>query len=179
MIPSVGTFFVATKPSKLSSRRRSALELNSMSQAEVERATSTSVHAGFGNLGPATRDTLDEDESSVRIRIPTCPVTPPAVERKLHKTSGHALHRRWCRWFAAARTADEPFLREQQPETVEAVSRIEFDSAELEREEDQTLSTSSLNQFDDESESSTATLYSVSIWQRQPWHSWRFSDTMW
>ena len=52
-------------------------------------------------------------------------------------------------------------MREQQPETVEAVSRIEFDSAELEREEDQTLSTSSLNAFDDGSESSTATLCST------------------
>ena len=49
-------------------------------------------------------------------------------------------------------------MREQQPETDEAASRIEFDRAELEREEDQTLSTSSLNAFDDGSESSTATL---------------------
>ena len=51
--------------------------------------------------------------------------------------------------------------RKQQPETDEAVSRIEFDSAEPEREEDQTLSTSSLNAFDDGSESSTATLCST------------------
>ena len=48
--------------------------------------------------------------------------------------------------------------RQRQPETDEAASRVEFDSAELEREEDQTLSTSSLNVFDDGSESSTATL---------------------
>ena len=59
------------------------------------------------------------------------------------------------------RAADEPHLRKQQPETDEAVPRIEFDSAELEREEDQTLSTSSLNAFDDGSESSTATLCST------------------
>ena len=52
-------------------------------------------------------------------------------------------------------------MRKQQPETDEAVSRIEFHSAELEREEDQTLSTSSLNAFDDVSESSTATLCST------------------
>ena len=140
-------FFVATKPSKLLSREKSALELNLMSQAEVERATSTRVHAGFGI--PAARDTLDGDEPSVRIRIPTGPVTPSAEEKKLHKTSGHALYRRWCRWCAAVRTADEPHMRKQQPETDEAVSRIEFDSAELEREEDQTLPTSSLNTFDD------------------------------
>ena len=49
------------------------------------------------------------------------------------------------------------FLRKQQPETDEAVSTIEFDSAELEREEDRTLSTSSLNGCDDGSESLTAT----------------------
>ena len=83
---------------------------------------------------------------------------PSAAERKLHKTSGYAPYRRWCRWCAAVRTADEPRLREQQPETDEAVSRIEFDSTELEREEDQALTTSSLNAFDDESERSTATL---------------------
>ena len=59
------------------------------------------------------------------------------------------------------RTADEPHLREQQPETDEAVSRIEFDTVKLEREEDQTSSTSSLNPFDDGSESSTAILCST------------------
>ena len=117
--------------------------------------------AGFGVPGPAARDTLDGDEPSVRIRIPTGPLTPSAVERTLHNASGHALHRRWCRLCAAARAADEPHLREQQPETDEAVSRIEFDSAELEREEDRTLSTSSLNAFDDGSESITATLCST------------------
>ena len=93
VIPSGGAFFVATKPSKLLSRKKSALELNSMSQAEVERATSTRVHAGFGVPDPAARDTLDGDESSVRIRIPTSPVTPSAVERTLRKTSGHAPYR--------------------------------------------------------------------------------------
>ena len=90
VILSSGVFFVATTPSKLSSRKRSVLELNSMSQAEVERATSTSVQAGFGVPGPATRDTLDGEKPSVRIRVPTGPVTPPAVERTLRKTSGHA-----------------------------------------------------------------------------------------
>ena len=56
---------------------------------------------------------------------------------------------------ASARTADEPHLRKQQPETDEAASRVEFDFAE----EDQTSSTSFLNAFDDGSESSTATLF--------------------
>ena len=161
VILSSGVFFVAAKPSKPSARKRSVLELNSMSQAEVERATSTSVQARFGVPDPVARDTLDGDAPSVRIRIPTGPVTPSAEEKKLHNASGHALYRRWCRWCAAVRTADEPHLRKQQPETDEAASRIEFDSAELEREEDQTLSTSSLNAFDDGSESSTATLCST------------------
>ena len=112
-----------------------------MSPAGVERATSTRLHAGFGVLGPAARDTLDGDEPSVRIRILTGPMTPSAIERTLHKASGHAPYPRCCRWCAAARAADEPQLRELQPETDEAVSRVEFDSVELEREEDQTLST--------------------------------------
>ena len=96
-----------------------------------------------------------------RIRVPTGPATPTAVERTFRKASRHALYRRWCRWCAAARAADKPHLREQQSETDEAVSRIEFYSAELEREEDRTLSTSSLNAFDDGSESLTATLCST------------------
>ena len=96
-----------------------------------------------------------------RRRIPTGPVTPSAEEKELHKTSGHAPYRRWCRWCAAVRTADEPHLREQQAETGEAMSRIEFDFAEFEREEDQTSSTSSPNFLHDRSESSTATLCST------------------
>ena len=129
-----------------------------MPPAEVERATSTRVLAGFGVPDPAARDTLDEKKKpSVRIRIPTGRVIPSAEEKPC-ATSGHAPYRRWCRWCAAVRAADEPHLREQPPETDEAVSRIEFDSAELEREEDQTLSTSSLNASGDGSESSTATL---------------------
>ena len=59
------------------------------------------------------------------------------------------------------RTADEPHFSEQQPETDEAVSRIEFDFAKFEREEDQTSSTSSLNALDDGSESSTAIMCST------------------
>ena len=149
---------MAAKPSELSPKKRSALELTSMSQAEIKRATSTSVRAGFGVPDPAARDTLDGDEPSVSIRISAGLVTPSAEEKNLHNASGHAPYHRWCRWCAAARAADEPHLRKHQPETDEAVSIIEPDLAELEREEDQTFSTSSLNAFDDGSESSTATL---------------------
>ena len=48
VIFSGGVFFVATKLSEPSLKKRNVLELNSMSQAEVERATSIRVHAGFG-----------------------------------------------------------------------------------------------------------------------------------
>ena len=68
MTLSGGVFFVAATPSELSSRKRSALELTSMSQAEIERATSTRVHARFGVPGSAAKDTLDGDEPSVRIQ---------------------------------------------------------------------------------------------------------------
>ena len=112
VIPSGEVFFVATKLSKLLSRKKNALELNLMSQAEVEQVTLTRVHAGFGVPGPAARDTLDGEEPSMRIRIPTGPVTPSAEEKKLHNTSGHPPYRRWRRWCAAARAADEPHLRE-------------------------------------------------------------------
>ena len=81
--------------------------------------------------------------------------------KALPETSGHAPYHRWCRWCAAVRTADELHLRELQPETDGAVTRIDFDSAKLEREEDQTSSTSSLNPLDDGSESSTAILCST------------------
>ena len=56
MILSGGVFFVTANPSKLSSRKRSAAELDSMSPAEVEQVTLTRVHAKFGVRGPATRD---------------------------------------------------------------------------------------------------------------------------
>ena len=145
------------------------LELNSMSQAEVERATSIRVHAGFGVPDSEERCTLDGVEPSVRIRIPTGPVTPSAEEKKLHNASGHALYRRWCRWCAAARTADEPHLRKQQPETDEAASRVEFDSAELARARGgSNVDKHFLSmRFDDGSESSTATLCSTKEFSEQ------------
>ena len=56
------------------------------------------------------------------------------------------------------RAADKPHLRRQQPDTDEAVPRIEFDSADLGREEDQVLPIPSLNAVDVGSESLSATL---------------------
>ena len=151
---------MAAKPSKLLSRKRSELELNSMSPAEVEQVTLTRVHAGFGVPVPAARDTLDGEQPSVRIRFPTGLSCREERCTRLRDTRPIADG---VDGVLQRRAADEPHLREQQPETDEAVSRIEFDSAELEREEDRTLSTSTLNAFDDGSESSTATLCSTKV----------------
>ena len=61
-------------------------------------------------------------------------------------------------WCIAARAAEKLHLRGQQPETEEAVPRIEFDFAELGREEDQVLPIPSFNAVDVGSESLSATL---------------------
>ena len=91
-------------------------------------------------------------------RFPQDLATPSAEERALHEASGHVLYRSWCQWCIAARAADKPHLREQQPETDEAVPRIEFDFADFGREEDQVLPIPSLNAVDVGSESLSATL---------------------
>ena len=54
-------------------------------------------------------------------------------------------------------------MRKQQAETDEAASRVEFDSAKLEQEEDQTLTTSSFNAFDDGSELNSNIVFHESI----------------
>ena len=59
----------------------------------------------------------------MRIRVPTGPATPLAEEIALHEASGHVLYRSWCQWCIAARAADKPHVRGQQPETDEAVPR--------------------------------------------------------
>ena len=125
----------------------------------AEQAALTREHAAFGTPGPAAGVTLDGDgEPAVRIKVPTGLATPSAEERALHEDSGHVPYRSWCQWFTAARAADKPHLRVQQPDTDEAVPRIEFDFADLEREEDQILPIPSLNAVDVGSESLSATL---------------------
>ena len=74
-------------------------------------------------------------------------------------------------------------LRGQQPETDEVVPRIEFDFAELGREEDQVLPIPSLNAVDVGSESLSATLCPngkrpVSNWWKSSWRS-KHLDTVW
>ena len=159
MIRSGGVFFVAARPSKLSSKETSTLELDPMTAAEVEQAALAREHAAFGTRGPAAGATLDGDgEPAVRIKVPTGPATPSAEERALHEASGHVPYRSWCQWCIAARAADKPHLREEHPETDEAVPRIEFDFADLGREEDEVLPIPSLNAVDVGSESLSATL---------------------
>ena len=105
---------------------------------------------------------VEQAEHTVRIRVPTGPARPSAEERALHEASGHVPCRSWCQWCTAARAADKPHLRGPQPET-EAVPRIEFDFAELGREDDQVLPISSLNAVDVGSESLSATLCPTNI----------------
>ena len=94
----------------------------------------------------------------MRIRVPTGPATPSAEGRPLHEASGHVPYRSWCQWCIAARAANKPHLRGQHPETDEAVPRIEFDFADLGREEDPALPIPSLNEVDVGSEGLSATL---------------------
>ena len=130
-----------------------------MTTAEVEQAALASEHAAFGTPGPAAGATLDGDgEPAVRIKVPTGPATASAEERALHEASGHVPYRSWCQWCIAARAADKPLLRVQQPDTDEAVPRIEFDFADLGREEDQVLPLPSLNAVGVGSESLSGTL---------------------
>ena len=130
MIRGGGVFFVAARPSK--SSEANALELNPMTAAEGEQAALAREHAAFGPPRPAAGATLDGDgEPAVRIKVPTGPATPSAEERALHEASGHVPFRSCCRWCTAARAADKPHLKEQQPDTDEIVPRIEFDFADL------------------------------------------------
>ena len=70
MIRSGGVFFVAARPSKLSSREANTLELNPMTAAEVQQAALAREHAAFGTPGAAAGATLDGDgEPTVRIKV--------------------------------------------------------------------------------------------------------------
>ena len=97
MIRSGEVFFVAARPSKLSSKEANTLELNPMTAAEVEQAALAREHAAFGTPGPAAGTTLDGDgEPTVRIKVHTGPATPSFEERALRKASGHVPYRSWC-----------------------------------------------------------------------------------
>ena len=134
---------MAARPSKPLLREASTLELNPTTAAEVEQAT-------------LARELDGDGEPTVR-NVPTGPATPSAEERALHEASGHVPYRSWCQLCIAARAADKPHLRGQQPETDEAVPRFEFDFADLGRKEDQVLPIPSFNAVDVGSESLSAT----------------------
>ena len=118
MIRSGGVFFVAARPSELSSRETNTLELNPMTAAEVEQAPLAREHAALGTPGPGAGATLDGDgEPAVRIKVPTGPATPSVEKTALHEASGHVPYRSWCQWCLAARAADKSHLMGQQPDT--------------------------------------------------------------
>ena len=116
-------------------------------------------------------------------RFPQARRRPQLKKERGTRLQDMCLIEAWCQWCTAARAANKPHLWEQQPDTDEAVPRIEFDFADLGREEDQVLQIPSLNAVDVGSESLSATLvprkHSVSIWWKRFWHSLKHLDTMW
>ena len=130
-----------------------------MTAAEVEQAAPAREHAAFGT--PRSRCWRYSEKPRCVSRFPQ-PQRRPQLkrerERALHEASRHVPYRSWCQWCIAARAADKSHLRGQQPDTDEAVPRIEFDFGDLGREEDQVLLIPSLNAVDVGSESLSATL---------------------
>ena len=159
MIRSGAVFFVADRPSKSSSREANTLELNPMSAQH--RSSKRHCQGNTLRLEPWVQ--LQKQRWTAMSPQCVCHATPSAEERALHEASGHVPYRSWCQWCMAARAADNPHLRVQQPETDEAAPRIKFDFADLGREEDQALPIPSLNAVDVGSERLSATLSHESI----------------
>ena len=133
---------------------------NSMSQAELEHVTSTRVHAGFGVPSTAARGTLDGDVPSVSIRkTHGLGDTLSSVSNVAQGFGTPALSQTVSMVCCASSgwTALEGRTARNRRSRV----CFEFDSAELEREEVRTMSTSSPNAFDDGSANLTATLCST------------------
>ncbi|CAK0840370.1 unnamed protein product, partial [Prorocentrum cordatum] len=154
-------FYAIARPSKIGGSN--ALELNPLTQAEIEQRALAREHAAFGAAGPAAEATLAEDgDPAVRIKVPTGPATPTAEERAQHESAGHVPYRSWCSHCVAARAADKPHRRSEDPTGLSAeeaaIPRIEFDFAEIGRESDASPGIPSLNGVDVGSESLSATL---------------------
>ncbi|CAK0793479.1 unnamed protein product [Prorocentrum cordatum] len=154
-------FYAIARPSKIGGS--DALELNPLTQAEIEQRALAREHAAFGAAGPAAEATLAEDgDPAVRIKVPTGPATPTAEERAQHESAGHVPYRSWCSHCVAARAADKPHRRSEDPTGLSAeeaaIPRIEFDFAEIGRESDASPGIPSLNGVDVGSESLSATL---------------------
>ena len=81
----------------------------------------------------------------MRIRVPTGPATPSAEERALHEASRHVPDRNWYPMVHCGASGGQAAFEGQQPKADEAVPRIEFDFADLGREEDQVLPSPFLN----------------------------------
>ena len=90
----------------------------------------------------------------MRIKVPTGFATPSSEERALHEISGHVLYRSWC---IVARVADKPHLRGSNQTQMKPCQKIEFDFADVGREEDQVLPIPSFNSRCVGSESLSAT----------------------
>ena len=127
MIRGGGVFFVAARPTKLTARHRGRLELNPMSAAEVVQAALARESATFGTPRPMADAALDGDwEPSVRIKV---------------RGFRACAYLSWCRWCKT-----KPHLSGEQAATDEvAVPPVEFDFAELGREDDHSSPTPLLN----------------------------------
>ena len=90
--------------------------------------------------------------------IPRDRQRPQLKRERCTKLQDMLPYQSWCQWCIAARAAVKPHLRELQPDTDEAVPRIEFDFANLGREEDQVLPIPSLHAVDVGFECVSATL---------------------
>ena len=141
MIHNGGVFFVAARPSEPTSREANSLELNPVTAAEVGVSGTGKGTRCVWKPGSRCRSNVGRRwraRSAYQGSRGPCDA-PSAEERAPHEASGHVPYRSWCQWCIAARAADKPHLRRLQPDTDEAVPRIEFDFADLEREEDQVL----------------------------------------
>ena len=157
-----------------------------MTAAEVEQAALAREHAAFGTRCPAAGATLDGDgEPAVRIKVPTGPATPSAEEReRCMRLRDMCLVEAGVNGVLRRERRTSHILREEHPETGEAVPTIEFDFADLGREKDQVLPIPSLSAVDVGSESLSATLcptkaFSEYLVGTNFWHSSKHLDTMW
>ena len=179
MIRSGGVFFVAARPSKLSSKEASTLELDPMTAAEVEQAALAREHAAF-----AAGVTLGGDgQPAVRIKVPTGLATPSAEESALHEASGHVPYRRWCQWCIAARAADMPHLRgshQKQMKPCQELSLTSRISDERRIKYCQFVpSMQSMSVLRACQQHFVPRKHSVSIWWKRFRHSLKQLDTMW
>ena len=158
MFRSGGVFFVAARPSKsLSSREANTLELNPLTAAEVEQAALTREHVALGTPVLEQRWTTMESPQCVS-RFPQALRRPQLKKERCTKLQDMGLIEAGVKLCIATRGAGKPHLMGQQPDSDEAVPRIEFDFADRGQEEDEVLPILSLNAADVGSETFSSTL---------------------